>query len=151
MKKRNVVIAIAAVLLIGVFGAAAQQLGSMRHQGAGNFFIRHLIADLNLSDSQRASIKQILVEERPAIQELAQKAIAQNYELREMPSFDEAKVRSIAQTNSSTYVDMVVEREKVRTRIFAVLTPDQRAKVLQWGDQFREGVQEHLSQLGDNL
>jgi Spy/CpxP family protein refolding chaperone len=151
MKKRYLIMAVSAVVLTAVLTAGAQQMGGLRQHYAHGFLMRHLINELNLSTDQRAAIKQILVEERPGLQELAKKAQQQRNELRSLSTFDEEKVRSIAQANSSTYVDFVVERERIRSRIFAVLTPAQQAKVKQLSDEFHQGMQERLSQLGENL
>lgn len=151
MKQRHLVMAVSAVVLTAVFTAAAQQVGGIRKQGGPSFLIRHIMHELNLSTDQRAEIKQILLEERLALQELTRKVQQQRSELRSMTNFDEEKVRSIAQASSATYVDLVVERERVRSKIFAVLTLEQQKKVDQLGDEFRQGMQERLAHLGVNL
>lgn len=150
MKKKYVVAAVVAVVLTAVIAAAAQQVSGMRYQWGG-FFVRHLIHELNLTADQRTAIKQILVEERPALQALCNQAQQQRSQLRSMSSFDEEKIRTIAQANSSTYVDLVVERERIRSKIFAVLTPEQQNKVNQLTNEFRQGMQDRLAHLGDNL
>ncbi|MGO9373684.1 MAG: Spy/CpxP family protein refolding chaperone, partial [Syntrophobacteraceae bacterium] len=42
--------------------------------------------------------------------------------------FDEAKVRSIAKGQADILANMIVARERIKSQIYAVLTPEQRAK-----------------------
>ncbi len=143
--------AVAAVAVVGVVVAAAQGAGNFRRHSMHSFWIRHIMADLNITDQQRDQIKQILKDEKPNIEALVQRAEAERTELHAMNSFDEAKVRSVAESNSALYVDAIVEREKVRAKIFAVLTPEQRTKVNKMMGQWHEHVQEHLANLGEEL
>ncbi|ABF42847.1 conserved hypothetical protein [Candidatus Koribacter versatilis Ellin345] len=148
---KKIWLAVAAVVLVGVVAATAQSAGMLRRHGARNFWVRHIMADLDITDQQREQIKQVLKDEKPNIQALVQRAEAERVELRTMNTFDEAKVRSVAESNSSLYVDAIVEREKVRTKIFTVLTPEQRTKVNKMIEQCHEGVQERLENLGEEL
>jgi Spy/CpxP family protein refolding chaperone len=147
MKHRTLLLA-SALVLIGAVALGAQEFHHYRH---GNFFVRHIIRELDLSDAQVASIKQILVEERPALQALAEKHREQRDQLRALGTFDEAKVRTYAQNNTETYVQFVVEREKIRSRIYAVLTPAQQQKVDKLMNQMHGHMQDHLSHLGEEL
>lgn len=147
MKKHTLWIVAAALVLVTGITAGAQEM--RRHRGS--FLIHHIIRELDLSDAQVAQIKQILVEERPALQNLADKHKQQRQQLRAIGGFDEAKVREIAQSDTQTYVDFVVEREKLRSRIYAVLTPAQQEKVNKFLDHAHEHMQDHLAHLGDQL
>jgi Spy/CpxP family protein refolding chaperone len=122
-----------------------------RHYRHGNFLARRVIRELDLSDAQVASIKQVLVEERPTLQALAQKHSEQREQLKALGNFDEAKVRTFAQNNTETYVQFVVEREKIRSRIYAVLTPAQQQKVDKWMNHMHDHMQDHLAHLGEEL
>ena len=42
--------------------------------------------------------------------------------------FDEAKVRSIAKAQADTLADMIVAKQRMKSKIYAVLTPEQHAK-----------------------
>ena len=148
---KKIWLAAGALVLVGVIAAAAQQAGSFRRMHARNFWVRHVMAELNITDQQREQIRQILKDERPAIQQLMQRGAQQRQDLRALGSFDEAKVRSVAESNSALYVDAIVEREKVRTKIFAVLTPEQRTKVNTMLDEWHASVQERVETLGEEL
>ena len=147
MKKNTLWIVVASLVLVTGIAAGAQQM----HRHRGNFLIHHIIRELDLSDAQVAQIKQILVEERPALQNLAEKHKQQREQLRAIGGFDEAKVREIAQSDTQTYVDFVVEREKLRSRIFAVLTPAQQEKVNKFLDHAHQHMQDHLMHLGEEM
>jgi len=150
---KKIIIAVAAVALsLAVFGtAAAQQTENWRQQRRQGFIGRHIARDLNLTDAQKASIKTILQYEKPAIESLASQLMDENAQLRSKTTFDEAFVRSVAQQRNATLADALVEREKVRAEIFAVLTPAQQQKANQLADEFRSALQDRIATLGDQL
>jgi len=150
MKKKTWFV-VAAVVLVGGLVAVAQSAGNLGHHYARNFWVRHIMSELNITDQQRDQIKEILKEEKPNIQALVQRGEAEREELHAMNSFDEAKVRSVAESNSALYVDAIVERERVRAKIFAVLTPEQRTKVNNMIGEWHQHVQERLETLGEEL
>ncbi|MGA3114659.1 MAG: Spy/CpxP family protein refolding chaperone [Syntrophobacteraceae bacterium] len=93
----------------------------------------HFWKKLNLTDAQKKEMFSIRLEERAKMKPLVQKLKAGRDELRALPKgqFDEAKVRAIAKGQADTIADMIVAKEHMKSRIFAVLTPEQRTKVEQ--------------------
>ncbi len=92
---------------------------------------------VNLSEAQKKEIKALRKDEGPKIQPLIKQLKAGRDELvqlRKSGKFDEAKVRAIAEEQSKTLTNVIVERERILYKIRAVLTPEQRAKL----DQMRE-------------
>lgn len=92
---------------------------------------------LNLTDAQRSQVRSIIAEDRAKIKPLLQQLKAgrdQLDALRKSGPFDETKVRSIAKGQADTLTELVVARERMKSRIYAVLTPEQRAKA----EQLRE-------------
>ncbi|HVZ16599.1 MAG TPA: Spy/CpxP family protein refolding chaperone [Terriglobales bacterium] len=150
--QKKTLIAVVLAVTVGAGALAARQIGMGSH-GFGGMFARHLMNDLNLSDTQRSQIKQILLDERPTIQKLATSLRQQNQQMHsgDPAQFDEAAVRAAAQNESATITEAIVERERIRSRVFAVLTPDQRAKANQIIGEFQSHFADHLSHLGDNL
>jgi Spy/CpxP family protein refolding chaperone len=53
--------------------------------------------------------------------------------------FDEAKVRAIAKGQADIITELIVDKERMKSRIYAVLTPEQRTKV----EQMREKWKSH--------
>jgi Spy/CpxP family protein refolding chaperone len=149
MKKLLIATLIAGLGTVGL-AAAARQTGNWQPRGT-RFFAQHLIHDLNLTDAQRTSIRVILQKEKPVIQAIAADLAKDNAQLRAKPEFDEAFVRSIAQKRSATLTEALVEREKVRSEIFAVLTPAQQEKANQIGEEMRSMIQARIATIGDQL
>jgi Spy/CpxP family protein refolding chaperone len=86
---------------------------------------------LKVTDAQKKEMFAIRLEERAKIKPLFQQLKAgrdQLNALRKSEPFDEAKVRSIAKGQADTLIEMIVVKERMKSRIFAVLTPEQRAK-----------------------
>jgi Spy/CpxP family protein refolding chaperone len=96
-------------------------------------------------------IKTILQTEKPAILALAERARQERMELASRPTFDEAHIRSFARQHESTVEDALVEREKVRTEVRQVLTPEQQQKAEQVREDLRSRFFERLATVGDQL
>jgi len=118
---------VVAAVATAVFAAGAQEMGPR----ASAFAIRRIEHRLGLTDAQREQIRSIVKAEQPVIVDLARRMREQNAELAEQPGFNEAQVRAFARAHESTSEDLLVEREKVRTEVLQVLTPEQRMKLQQ--------------------
>lgn len=150
IKKIGVVTVV--VMLLVIAGIASARAAEQRFSGrVAGLFLRHLMNDLDITDDQRVQIKQIMVEERPAIVALLNRLDEQNQQLRANDTFDEEHVRALAREQSQTLTELIVERERVRTRVMSVLTPAQREKAHQLRDEFRESIRARLNKLGDEI
>jgi len=149
--KRGWIVLGCAGLLAALVPALAQQRTEWLRKRRANFMVQHIVHDLNLSDGQRMQIKTILRNEQPKIQALLKQSQVANEELRSRQQFDEAFVRSVAQRQSATVVESIVEREKIRSEIMAVLSPDQQRKFNTIAGEFRTAVGTRLATLGDEL
>jgi len=112
-----------------------------KHRHWGHHGHHHLWKKLNLTDAQKKEMFSIRLEERAKIKPLFQQLKAGRDQLRALPKgqFDEAKVRSIAKGQADTIADMIVAKERMKSRMYAVLTPEQRTKV----EQMREKWKSH--------
>ncbi|HYA41525.1 MAG TPA: Spy/CpxP family protein refolding chaperone [Syntrophobacteraceae bacterium] len=124
--------------------AAKDETGDKKHcgdqqghrHGKGSR-IHRFLEKLNLSGAQKQQVKAIVTEERAKMKPLLQQLKAGRDQLdilRKSGTFDEAKVRSVAKGQADTLSDLIVIRERMRSGIWALLTPEQRAK----GEQMRE-------------
>lgn len=140
------------VLGIGLAASAValQQEDGLLPQRAAGLLVRHMERRLNLTDDQRERIKTILKAEGPAIQSLAARVHAERERMESQP-YDEVAVRSFVQQHETTMEDVVVEREKVRAEIQAVLTPEQRKMAAEMRESLYARFVERLSTLGDQL
>jgi Spy/CpxP family protein refolding chaperone len=93
--------------------------------------IEHLTRALNLTDAQAAELKPFLDAERPVVDALMKKLEEQHRQIEAATAeghFDEAQVRSLAGQQAQTMTDLIVEQERVKSKIYNALTPEQRAK-----------------------
>ncbi len=133
------------VLAVGAIAASAGPQG--RHGGPGGFGfpLEYMTDALNLTETQQGQIKAILESEKPnfkALHEQQRNFRKQMDEVTKGGAFDEAKVRSLAQQQSQTFVEMAVSRARVKSKIWSVLTTEQRQKAEQM-------KQRHESRMGN--
>ena len=150
MRKALMALVAVGVLAATVAGAQVARTAGV-FEGRRGFLARHIADDLNLTDDQRAQIKTILVNERPTIQNLLQKIQQQNELMHSKTAYDEAFVRSAAQQQAANLADAIVEREKIRSEILAVLNPDQQQKLNQISSEVRSAIADRINHLGDGL
>jgi Spy/CpxP family protein refolding chaperone len=100
-----------------------------------------LFNKLNLTDDQKKEMFTIRLDERAKIKPMFQKLKEGRNELRSLPKgqFDEAKVRSIAKRQSDIIADIIVEKARMKSRMYAVLTPEQRTRAEQMHDKWKAG------------
>jgi periplasmic protein CpxP/Spy len=84
-----------------------------------------------LTDQQKTQIKQILENEKPKVQPLRDQLRNEHQQMAALTkdgAFDEAQVRNIANQQAQTQANLIVERQRVKSEIYQLLTPDQRTK-----------------------
>jgi protein CpxP len=109
--------------------APAAPEGHGRHHHDG---MRHLLAQLNLSAEQQASVKSILAGAKPQIKTLHQELQANRLKLQQTQPNDPnyaAVVAQVTQENGSLHSQMITQKEAVRAQVFKVLTPAQQTQL----------------------
>jgi Spy/CpxP family protein refolding chaperone len=142
--KKYILTAVASVAMLCSAAIGFAQAGKAAGHEHGMFGQR-MAQQLGLTDAQQQQIKGILEAEKPKMQPLMQELKQERQQmntLTESGNFDEAAVRSAASKQAQTETDLAVERARVKSQIFAVLTPDQRTKAQQLETQF-EGRRGH--------
>ena len=141
----------AAILLATVTTVAFAQDATTPRDGSR--LIRGIEHRLNITDAQREQAKAILAAEKAALQQLHTTLAAEHAEMIAVSAttFDEARTRAIAARYADANTQAVVEREKLRTELFAILTPAQQQKVQQLRTRFADGLDARLETLGDRL
>lgn len=105
--------------------------------GFGNRFAQ-MVRNLNLTETQQKQIRAILESEREKTLPFRQQLLETRKKIREAAEaepFDESAVRAIAESRSEIRVELDVSRARARSRIHALLTPEQRelaGKFGQW-------------------
>jgi len=138
------ILAVAAGLAGTVFAQGhGPESGFGRH---GGWMLKHMAKELNLTDAQQAQIKTIMQAERPKIkplmQQLRQNEQAQNAAIN--GEFNEQQARAFAQKQTQIMNDLIVEKQRTKSQIYAVLTPEQRQKALQLMQQREQRHQERM-------
>lgn len=114
--------------------------GGRMGKGSGRHFAR-LARALDLTDAQKEQVKAILETEREKVAPLRQKLGETREKIRravEATPFDEAAVRSLAASQNETRTEMIVSRARVQSKIFALLSPEQRERAKKfrpWGEK----------------
>jgi len=109
----------------------------------------HFWSALQLSDDQRAQIKNIFANSRESIRPLHQQLEEKRTALREVMAaspFDEERVRSLAQELSSAQTEMIVQRARLMNEALGVLTSEQRAKLEELRQQRQQRSREWRGQ-----
>ena len=116
-------------------------------------FRDRIARELNLTPEQKAQIEQIIQSEKPNIRPLVQQLAEHHKQLKALGqdgNFNEAQVRAIAQQQGQTMAELIVVKERIQSRIFAVLTPEQRQKAAQMREQIEQRFKEHMTEGGFN-
>jgi Spy/CpxP family protein refolding chaperone len=110
-------------------------------------FLARIGSYLDLTEAQRAQLKVILETERPKLQPLVIQAVITHkaiVEATKTGEFNEAQIRVLATQQGQTVANLIVEKERVKTQIYQVLTPEQRTKLEQLRQRFETRVREHF-------
>lgn len=147
MKARSLkILAVAAVLVLGVAALAQGMHGGMDHEFGGHML--HFFSDyLDLTSAQQDQVKAIMEKEKPAIQSAMQQMgqfHSQMRTLEEASTFDEAKVRALAVQQSQAMTEMIVEKARIKNEMLQVLTPDQKTKLAAFEAKHEQRMQHHM-------
>ncbi len=100
---------------------------------------------LDLTEEQKAQMKQIRQSNRETIKPIREQMKANRQRLAELSAngnFDQAQVQALAAQQGSLSSQMIVERERVKSQIFQILTPEQKAKAAEMKAQRQQKMQE---------
>jgi Spy/CpxP family protein refolding chaperone len=116
------------------------------------------LRQLDLSDEQRARIREVMASHRDELRAVGEKLRAARraqHEAGTAAQFDEQAVRAKAADVAAVAADAAVLRARVHSEVFAVLTPEQQAKAAELQaqrqarrEQRRERVRERVKERG---
>ena len=152
MKKMIWALAAFAVIAIGgifIFG----QHGETRRGGRGGHFgergLLRMADRLDLSDEQKTQIKTILEDSKTRVKPLMEEMRAQHEALAALGTdgrFDAEKVEAAAAAQSAASKQLIVEKEKTKAAVFAVLTPEQRTQAAELKNEFKGRMKDRFKQ-----
>ena len=140
-------VAFVAALLMSV-AALAQHGGPGGHRGPGGpgmhggrgghgDLLEHFARELNLTDAQKAQVKQIEDALRESTKSLHEQMAKSGGPLDGFKDgFDEAAVRSAAQARAAVHVELEVAHARAMSQIYSLLTAEQKAKLAELRKQF---------------
>lgn len=131
MKKRYLIMISLATLILGTTVSAV-----VRHKRVNRPIIDRLVGrmtrHLDLTGAQQTQVRAILEAERSRVAPLLAEAARNRQQLHESTAtgnFDEAEVRALAARQAQTMTEVIVEKERVKARIYnEVLTASQRPR-----------------------
>ena len=151
MKSMNSKLTAITAMLTVFAGMALAQGGTtapMHHSHRGFMGGMELpLRQLNLTDEQKAQVKQIFQAERPAMKPLMQQehaAHTQMIQLITSGTFEQAKVAAIAAQESQTHMQIEIAHAKMASQIYQLLSSDQKAKVADIIAQHQQRMQERM-------
>jgi Spy/CpxP family protein refolding chaperone len=139
----------AAILMAVAAGMATAALGQRPGKGFGRhsgWMLKHMAKDLNLTEAQQTQIKSIMADGKTRIKPLMEQ-LRQNRQAENASSngaFDENQARAFANKQSAIMADLMVEKQRTRSQVYAVLTPEQRQKAQQLMQERRQHRQERM-------
>jgi periplasmic protein CpxP/Spy len=111
--------------------------------GPGMGFPMH---GLNLTDDQRAQMKQIFQNERPNIKPLMQQEFQAHQQMMTLitsGTFDEAKATALVAQESQIHQQMQIEHLKMASQMYQLLSADQKSKVAEMMAKHQQMMQQH--------
>ena len=146
MKKLLIGVVALGLLVAGSMFAIAQMSGgkdrgAMRFGKGRGHDMAMPLRGLDLTDEQKAQVKQIVDQSRSAIEPIEQQmrdGRAKLVELSQAGSFDQAQVESLASEQGKLLAAMIVERQKTRAAVFSLLNDEQKAKAAELHKTMKE-------------
>jgi protein CpxP len=142
--------AITAMLTLFAGIALAQGgAGAPMHHRHGGFMggMELPLRQLNLTDDQKAQVKQIFQAEKANMKPLMQQehaAHTQMIQLITSGTFDQANAAKIAAQESQTHMQLEIAHAKIASQIYQLLSSDQKAKVADIIAQHQQRMQERM-------
>lgn len=147
MPRKSIILV--ALLMAVAAGLATSAFAQHRHMGFGRhngWMLNHLTKQLDLTEAQQTQIKGIMAGEmtkiKPLLQQLRQNERAEQANTN--ATFDENQARAFANKQAQLTADLIVEKERMRSQVYAVLTPEQRQKAQQLMQERQQRRQERM-------
>ncbi|HEV7475369.1 MAG TPA: Spy/CpxP family protein refolding chaperone [Pyrinomonadaceae bacterium] len=136
MRNRILIVAgIAALVISATVLAIGHGFQERREHGGGpgghGDMLEHMARELNLTDAQKEQVKTIFASAESSGKDIHAKLEEIHKQLDAATAngqFDEAQVRTLANQQAQLEADMMVEHLRAKSKVFAILTAEQRVK-----------------------
>lgn len=122
------------------------------HHRGGGMRGGMMLRGLDLTDEQKAQVKTIMQSSKETSKPIRQQMKANREKLQTLSdsgNFDQSQVQAIANQQGALSAQMIVEKEKVKSQINAILTPEQKAKAAEMKAQFKQKREERKQKRAD--
>lgn len=148
--KKAIIGILAGILVIGgsilVFGQKGFDGGKGMHRGPGGpGGPGMMLRGLDLTDEQKAKVKEIFDASRSTVEPIMSQLRENHQKLAALGTagtFDQAQVEALAAEQGRLTAQMVIEKERSKAQVFALLTDEQRAKAAELRTKFEEKMKE---------
>jgi Spy/CpxP family protein refolding chaperone len=145
MKKFIFAILAISILTLGAIFTIAQKGETNKgrfdkERGGRGFGFGRMAEKLNLTDEQKAQIKQITEAEKTKVEPIFTALKENHQKLEDLTadgSFDEAKVQALATEQGNLSAQLIVEKERTKSQIFQILTTEQREQAKQFKEEMK--------------
>jgi periplasmic protein CpxP/Spy len=136
-------VALATALYVSAQGQMGWQGRDGWHHGGGRPSIERIVdrisSRLDLTTEQKAQVNSIIDAERTTVEPLFA-GLATNWQQMRAATkggqFNEEQVRALAANQAQTITELIVAKERVKAKVYAVLTPEQRTKADEMLERF---------------
>jgi len=125
-------------------------------RGGGMFsghMVRFFSHYLDLTDAQQTQVQQILAKDKPSLEPLMQQMHQGRQQMRQLiesGSFDETKARALISQQTETMTELAVQKAKVESDLYQVLTAEQKTKLDQFLDRHEQRFSKQTSESSTN-
>jgi periplasmic protein CpxP/Spy len=144
MKKYTIgflVFALVAISTVFAIGQKDSGNGWKGGRGGHRGGFGRIAEKLNLTDAQKAQVKDIMEATRAKVQPLKESMKANRQKMNDATAngqFDEATVSAIAQEQATIGAQLIVEKERAKSQMFQILTAEQKTQMQQFEAQMKE-------------
>lgn len=138
-------------LAVTLVAAVAVSQNRPWHGRGGHGGFEHMLGFftdyLDLTADQQAQAKQIVENGKTAMKPLFEQMKSGHMQMRQLEesgTFDEGKVRALASQQAQTMTEVIVQKAKIKSQLFAILTPDQKAKLQKFMEKRQQRMMEHM-------
>ncbi|HXM67238.1 MAG TPA: Spy/CpxP family protein refolding chaperone [Candidatus Acidoferrum sp.] len=103
---------------------------------------------LNLTDAQKAQVKELMQKEHSTMKPLMQQMHQMDQQIKQYSestgTFDETKVQALVTPQAQTLVQLKVEQARIHNELYQLLTPDQQTKMKEIEANREARMQQHM-------
>jgi periplasmic protein CpxP/Spy len=118
--------------------------------GAHGHMMGFPFKQLDLTDTQRTQVKEVMQKEHATVKPLMQQMHTMQQQLKQYSegTYDDAKVQALVAQQAQTLVQLKVQETRIHSEIYQLLTADQQAKLKEIEGNREARMQQHMQGAG---